>query len=100
MASERQIAANRSNARKSTGPTSRGGKRRSAANARTHGLAEPIAGQAEFARLIDDLADKIAGELPSAVRRSYARVVAECEVELHRVICVRVGLIEQARVTE
>jgi hypothetical protein len=99
MASERQIAANRRNASKSTGPKSRGGKRRSAANARTHGLAEPIAGQAEFARLIDELADKIAGESTSAVRRAYARVIAECEVELQRVFCVRAGLIEQARVT-
>jgi len=100
MASERQIAANRSNARKSTGPKSRGGKRRSAANARTHGLAEPIAAQAEYARLIDELAVKIAGETSSAVRRAYARMIAECEVELQRVLCVRVGLMEQARATE
>lgn len=100
MASERQIAANRRNARNSTGPKSRSGKRRSATNARTHGLSEPIAVRAEYARLIDELADKIAGETPSAVRRAYARTIAECEVELRRVLCVRVSLIEQARLTE
>ena len=98
MTSERQIAANRRNAHKSTGPKSRNGKRRSARNARTHGLAEPIAARAEYARLIDELANKIACERPSALERIYARAIAECEVELRRVLCVRIGLIEQARV--
>lgn len=39
MASERQIAANRRNALKSTGPRSRAGKAKVAANALRHGLA-------------------------------------------------------------
>jgi hypothetical protein len=38
MASDRQIAANRANAEKSTGPKTPDGKRRAAANARRHGL--------------------------------------------------------------
>ena len=100
MTSERQITANRHNARKSTGPKSHNGKRRSAGNARKHGLAESITAQTEYARLIDALAYKIAGETPSAIKRAYARVIAGCEVELHRVRCVRVGLIERARVAE
>ena len=41
MASETQRAANRQNAAKSTGPRSTGGKRRSAQNARRHGLTLP-----------------------------------------------------------
>ena len=100
MTSERQIAANRRNARKSTGPKSQNGKRRSATNSRTHGLAEPIAARAEYARFIDELAEKLAGETTSAIKRTYARTIAECEVELRRILCVRVGLIEQARVSE
>ena len=38
MLSDRKIAANRANARKSTGPTTAAGKRRSSQNATTHGL--------------------------------------------------------------
>ena len=100
MATERQIAANRRNARKSTGPKSRSGKRRSATNARKHGLAQHIAAQAEYARLVDALAYEIVGDTPSAIKRVYARVIAECEFELYRVRCVRVGLIERAQLSE
>ena len=39
MASDRQLAANRRNARKSTGPASESGKQRSRGNALRHGLA-------------------------------------------------------------
>jgi hypothetical protein len=42
MASERQIAANRQNARRSSGPRSNAGKRRSSANALRHGLSRII----------------------------------------------------------
>ncbi|MCA1414691.1 hypothetical protein I6F30_26690 [Bradyrhizobium sp. NBAIM20] len=38
MASERKIAANRSNAKRSTGPKTEAGKTRSSRNARQHGL--------------------------------------------------------------
>jgi hypothetical protein len=44
MASERQIAANRQNARKSTGPRSASGKKRASWNAYRHGLSKPIWG--------------------------------------------------------
>jgi hypothetical protein len=46
MASERQIEANRRNARNSTGPRSRSGKKRASANAFRHGLTKPISGAA------------------------------------------------------
>lgn len=42
MASTKQLAANRRNAHLSTGPISPAGKRRSAINARRHGLTTPI----------------------------------------------------------
>ena len=41
MATELQVAANRSNARKSTGPKTREGRRRSSQNGVTHGLNQP-----------------------------------------------------------
>ena len=41
MSSERQIAANRRNAQRSTGPRTALGKSHSGGNARKHGLARP-----------------------------------------------------------
>jgi hypothetical protein len=56
MASARQIAANRRNAQKSTGPTSQAGRERAAKNALQHGLAStdsPFRHEIEeFARLL------------------------------------------------
>ena len=56
MASARQIAANRKNARRSTGPISQAGKTRAAKNALQHGLARtdsPFRHEIEgFARLL------------------------------------------------
>jgi hypothetical protein len=49
MASERQIAANRRNARKSTGPRSGAGKKRASRNAYRHGLTLSIRGICETA---------------------------------------------------
>jgi hypothetical protein len=45
MTTRSQVAANRANARNSTGPTSASGKAASAQNARTHGLTTPPDGQ-------------------------------------------------------
>ena len=42
MVSDRKLAANRENAKKSSGPKSQTGKHRSARNALSHGLAVPI----------------------------------------------------------
>lgn len=60
MASERQVAANRTNAKRSTGPQTEEGKRRSSRNALSHGLARP-AGRPDAE--IHDLAVSIAGVL-------------------------------------
>jgi hypothetical protein len=43
MASAKQIAANRLNARLASGPKTQEGRRRSAVNARKHGLTQPVA---------------------------------------------------------
>lgn len=42
MATEKQIAANRANAKRSTGPKTPSGKRRSSGNALKHGLSVPL----------------------------------------------------------
>jgi hypothetical protein len=61
MASDKQIAANRRNAAKSTGPRTAAGKERSRMNARRHGLASALGetfpeGSLDLAALCDRLA--------------------------------------------
>jgi hypothetical protein len=58
MASERQIAANRRNARKSTGPRSGAGKIRASRNAYRHGLTLSITSTAEYAKQLETLSAK------------------------------------------
>jgi hypothetical protein len=61
MASERQIAANRRNAQKSTGPRSASGAKRSSRNAHRHGLTKRIS-SANFEKQLDMLTRQIAGD--------------------------------------
>src|SRR5262245_11623575 len=95
MASERQIAANRRNARKSTGPRSGGGKSRSSRNAYRHGLTVCITSTAAFAKQLDKLARKIAGDTEDPILLERVRAVAEAEFDLARVRQAKVALIER-----
>jgi hypothetical protein len=49
MATERQLRANRENAKQSTGPKTAGGRARSSRNALSHGLSLPLTLDAEAA---------------------------------------------------
>jgi CRISPR/Cas system-associated exonuclease Cas4 (RecB family) len=95
MASERQIAANRLNARKSTGPRSRAGKRRASRNAYRHGLASSRKPDAATARKLDQLARQIAGDSNSEIILELARSAAEAELDLARVRLASVALINR-----
>jgi hypothetical protein len=93
MASERQIAANRRNARKSTGPRSGAGRKRASRNAYRHGLTLSITA---FAKQLDTLVHKIAGDSEDAIVLERARAIAQAELELARVRRAKVALIERA----
>jgi hypothetical protein len=94
MASERQIEANRRNARNSAGPRSKSGKKRASQNALRHGLTKPIS-SAEFDREVEMLARQIAGDTEDKIKIERACDAAEAELELARVRRVKVGLIER-----
>ena len=96
MASERQIAANQRNARKSTGPRSGAGKKRASGSAYRHGLTMNITSIAAFAKRLDKLARKIAGNTDDAITLERARAIAQAELELARVRRAKVGLNERA----
>ena len=96
MASERQIAANRRNARKSTGPRSGAGRKRASRNAYRHGLTLNITSTAAFAKQLNKLARKIAGDTKDAITLERARAIAQAELDLARVRRAKVSLIERA----
>jgi hypothetical protein len=98
MASERQIAANRRNARKSSGPRSSAGKERASRNAYRHGLSARVAPSAEFAKRIEKLARKIAGDTTDEVILEYAHTAAQAQFDLAGVRQVRVALMQRMAV--
>ena len=95
MATERQVAANRRNARNSRGPRSTAGKKRASRNSYRHGLAAAVTTTEEHAKRIEKLARKIAGKTADVVTLEHARSAAEAEFWLARVWEVKAGLIER-----
>ncbi len=96
MPSERQIAANRRNARKSTGPRSGAGKKRASRNAYRHGLTLSITSSAAYAKQLDRLVREIAGNTEDPILLERARAIAQAELDLARVRRAKVSLIERA----
>jgi len=97
MASERQIAANRRNARKSIGPRCGAGKKRASRNAYRHGLTlSVIISTTAVAKQLDKLVRKIAGDSKDAMVLERARAIAQAELDLARVRRAKVALIERA----
>jgi hypothetical protein len=92
MVSSRKIAANRSNARKSTGPRSKAGREASRRNALQHGLAVPIGTAPEFRHDIEKLAKVLSSDRQDV--SECAREAAEAELDLFRIRKIRAGLIE------
>ena len=95
MATHWQIAANRRNARKSTGPRSNAAKKRSSRNAYRHGLTSSLPSTAAIAKSLDEFARKIAGNSKNAIVLEQARTAAQAEFDLARVRHVKVALIQR-----
>jgi hypothetical protein len=76
---ERQVSANRRNARRSTGPRSKGGKERASRNSYRHGLTTPLITIQQHAKRVEELARKIAADDTDFVTQEYARAAAEGE---------------------
>jgi hypothetical protein len=93
--SDRQIAANRNNAKKSTGPRSDAGLEASRRNARRHGLAIAIGTDPAFQDEIEKLAKTLS--LSRGVQHvdERAREAAEAELDLLRIRKVRAWVLER-----
>jgi hypothetical protein len=85
MTSDRKIESNRKNAKKSTGPRSEAGQRRSRRNALHHGLAIAIGSDPSFSEDIKRLASALAQGRSGPNIREIALQVAEAEIDLLRI---------------
>ena len=94
MASLKQIAANRRNATKSTGPVTAQGKARASRNARRHGLSVPVCRTSAVAADIGEFALQLVGDGASRTEIGLARAVAESQLELVRIRRERQLLLE------
>jgi hypothetical protein len=93
MASEKQKAANRRNACKSTGPRSQAGKRRASRNAYRHGLSSSTMSNTAFPKQREKFARRIAGDTANELILERARDVARAELDLARVRRAKIALI-------
>jgi hypothetical protein len=95
MTSDRKIAANRRNSRKSTGPRSGQAKQRIRRNALRHGLRAIALRSPAISAEVDRLATAICGADVDPVDREQALIIAESELVLLRIRAARVHVIEQ-----
>jgi hypothetical protein len=98
MASENKIAANRSNARKSTGPKTVGGKARASSNSFRHGFAAGVLPDAKAVKIVERICEMLRDPDTDAFEREQAQIIAECHVLLARVRTARVLAIERMRI--
>jgi hypothetical protein len=88
MATEKQIAANRANAQRSTGPKTAGGKVKASRNAYRHGLSGPMSLNLASPE-IDLIARKVAGENAGDSQIGFAYDFARSQIELMRIRSIR-----------
>ncbi len=95
MASERQLRANRLNAKKSTGPKSRAGKKRASQNAYLHGLRATIPPDSDWLIRLEALAREIVDSTSGQINIEQARAIAHAELEVYRVRSISTAVVTQ-----
>ena len=94
MASKRQLAANRRNAKKSRGPTSDAGKRRSRENALRHGLAISVDRNPLLRADVERMAQIFSRARNEQSITLTTQDAAEAEIDLLRISKIRVSIFE------
>ena len=89
MASDKQIAANGANAKRSTGPKTAAGKLKSSRNAYRHGLSGPLLSDPATSAKVDWIAGKVAGDQASEHQQTAAQEFARAQIELLRIRSIR-----------
>jgi hypothetical protein len=96
MTSDRQRAANRANAQRSTGPRSFSGKAIASQNALRHGLSSRLGEDPEQDQREEALAQTIAGPEAGSSELHYARTVSGATLQLTRIRALRATLMDPA----
>lgn len=89
MASDKQIAANRANAEKSTGPKTATGKLKSSQNSRRHGLCTPLELDTSALAKTAAITRALATDEADESKRVTAEAFAHAQLELERIRMVR-----------
>jgi hypothetical protein len=89
LATEKQIAANRANAKRSTGPKTAAGKLKSSRNAYTHGLSGPVIWDQATSEKIDSIASDLASGQAAQVSLTLAAEFTEAQMEVLRIQAIR-----------
>jgi hypothetical protein len=89
MASDAQIAANRANAMRSTGPRTAAGKQKSSRNAYRHGLAQPEPPDPSLAAQARQIASVLVDDQAAEDRIAAANNFAAAEVQISRIQSIR-----------
>jgi hypothetical protein len=97
MVSARKLAANRQNAKKSTGPRTPRGKSQASRNAIRHGLKGAKFGDAGLGKKVERLAKAICKGNSDPFRFEQAIIIAESQVLLARVRAARSVAIQRLR---
>jgi predicted trehalose synthase len=100
MATPDQIAANRRNAGRSTGPRTAAGKRKAAANnALRHAIIASVESDPAMGAAVARIVAALAGPNPSPGLRALVTPIAEAQVDVLRVRSARAKLIDLAATT-
>ena len=89
LPTEKQIAANRANAKKSTGPKTAAGKLKSSRNAYRHGLSGPVFWDGATSAKIDSIAHGLAGGKAGSDRLTSVADFVQAQLELDRIRAIR-----------
>ena len=95
MATEKQKAANRANAQKSTGPKTAAGRLKSSRNAYRHGLSLPLHLDMSTSAKADAIARALAQDPADEEELAAAAEVAQAQLELLRIRAARAELMSE-----
>jgi hypothetical protein len=85
MATDKQIAANRANCKRSTGPKTAAGQSKSSRNAFRHGLSLPLSADPQTRAKIEAWAEAVAGDSATTEQLGAAREFAAAHMDLTRI---------------
>ena len=95
MASEKQLRANRENAKRSTGPKTAAGRLTSSRNALRHGLSRPLEADPAALIRVRQMTGLLVPEGADDTQIAAAVAVAQAEAQLLRVAAIRSNLLAE-----